>query len=67
MAHGVKFGRKPWGRHQLAQLRAICPSVADLLAIDALGASGLQCLKLAGEVLIGGRNPRISDNSHLMN
>jgi hypothetical protein len=44
--------------HQLAQLRAICPRAADVLAIDGLSASGLQCLKLADEVLIGGRNPR---------
>src|SRR6516162_3966383 len=36
--------------HQLGQLRPICPGAADLLAIDCLGASGLERLKLAGQM-----------------
>ena len=38
--------------HQLGELRSIGPGPADLFAVDRLRASGLEGLKLAGEVLI---------------
>src|SRR5258706_9575772 len=40
------------------------PGAADLLAVDALSAGGLQLFDLAGEVLVLGADPGVSDDGH---
>src|SRR5262249_51781865 len=48
--------------HELAQLRPIGLRARNLLAIDFDATGGLEVGDLAGEVLVAGGNPRISDN-----
>jgi len=50
--------------HELGELWAISPGAADLLAVDALSAGGLQLLDLTGEVLVLGADPGVSDDGH---
>src|SRR5262245_15902352 len=48
--------------HELVQLRAIGLRARNLLAVDLDAAGGLEVGDLAGEVLVAGGNPRISDD-----
>jgi len=50
--------------HELGELMPVRPGAADLLAVDALSASGLQLLDLTGEVLVLGADPGVSDDGH---
>ena len=51
-------------RHKLGKLRPIGPDTTDFLAVDRLSASGLERVKLAGQVLVPGADPGVAEDSH---
>src|SRR5262249_6685741 len=59
--HNVTGGKRS---NQLGELRPVGPDAADLLAIDCIGSGSLGGCKLARQLLVLRRAPRVANDGH---